>query len=306
MIIFCGHFPDGALHFTEEELEDETRAEWYLRQMLGSANFKGGPLLHILSGNLGFQIEHHLFPDLPSNRYAEIAVRVRALCEKYDMPYTTGPLHQQYGQALRTIMKLSLPNAHDVARDQPEPPSPSVDRGRRTDDERPIAAYRDRRLDYAERETRHERRRDALDDLDRKWVTQCALSRICGVCARAARPAGRVPRHAEEVGRNAFHFPPMHVECAQALLGLARLDRARDDGRLRVRPAEPRGRRPAPDVPAELAARVARRGRCASTNSLIERRQARLTAARLGPWRRHPPPRSTPAGARSGSPARTG
>ena len=69
-IIFCGHFPDGAVHFTEEELEDETRAEWYLRQMLGSANFEGGKLLHLMSGQLGYQIEHHLFPDLPSNRYA--------------------------------------------------------------------------------------------------------------------------------------------------------------------------------------------------------------------------------------------
>ncbi len=49
MIIFCGHFPDGAMHFTEEEIEDETRAEWYLRQMLGAANFEGGPLLHIMS-----------------------------------------------------------------------------------------------------------------------------------------------------------------------------------------------------------------------------------------------------------------
>ena len=94
VIIFCGHFPDGALHFTEEEIEDETRAEWYLRQILGAANFKGGPLLHIMSGNLGFQIEHHLFPDLPSNRYAEISVRVRELCDKYDIPYTTGPLLQ--------------------------------------------------------------------------------------------------------------------------------------------------------------------------------------------------------------------
>ena len=136
MIIFCGHFPDGALHFTEEELEDETRAEWYLRQMLGSANFEGGTLLHILSGSLGFQIEHHLFPDLPSNRYPEIAVKVRALCDKYDIPYTTGPLHRQYGQALRTIMKLSLPNGMTSC-DQPEPPSPSIDRGRKTDAERP-------------------------------------------------------------------------------------------------------------------------------------------------------------------------
>ncbi|WP_182525918.1 fatty acid desaturase family protein [Nocardioides dongkuii] len=136
VIIFCGHFPDGALHFTEEELEDETRAEWYLRQMLGSANFDGGRLLHILSGSLGFQIEHHLFPDLPSNRYPEIAVKVRALCEKYDIPYTTGPLHRQYGQALRTIMKLSLPNSWTES-DQHDPPTPSRDRKRRSDDERP-------------------------------------------------------------------------------------------------------------------------------------------------------------------------
>jgi linoleoyl-CoA desaturase len=93
-------------------------------------------MLHILSGNLGFQIEHHLFPDLPSNRYAEIAVKVRALCEKYDIPYTTGPLHRQYGQALRTIIKLSLPNRM-TSSDQPEPPTPSRDRKRRTDDERP-------------------------------------------------------------------------------------------------------------------------------------------------------------------------
>ncbi len=137
VIIFCGHFPDGALHFTEEEIEDETRSEWYLRQVLGAANFNGGPLLHILSGNLGFQIEHHLFPDLPSNRYAEISERVQALCEKYDLPYTTGPLHQQYGQALRTIIKLSLPNRF-TSSDQHEPASEEGERRRRTDEERPV------------------------------------------------------------------------------------------------------------------------------------------------------------------------
>jgi len=135
MIIFCGHFPDGALHFTEEELEDETRSEWYLRQMLGSANFTGGPLLHVMSGNLGYQIEHHLFPDLPSNRYAEISVKVRELCAKYDIPYTTGPLHRQYGQALRTIMKLSVPNSW-TSSDQPEPPGPVAERRRKSDEER--------------------------------------------------------------------------------------------------------------------------------------------------------------------------
>jgi fatty acid desaturase len=109
MIIFCGHFPDGAEKFTEEELEDESKAEWYLRQLLGSANFEGSRFLHVMAGSLGYQIEHHLFPDLPSNRYPEIAERVRALCEKYELPYTTGPLYRQYGQTLRTIFRLSLP-----------------------------------------------------------------------------------------------------------------------------------------------------------------------------------------------------
>ncbi|KRD07696.1 fatty acid desaturase [Mycobacterium sp. Root265] len=110
MVIFCGHFPDGAEKFTKEEFEQETHAEWYLRQMLGSANFHAGPIMAFMSGNLCYQIEHHLFPDLPSNRYAEIAERVQALCEKYDLPYTTGPLLRQYSQSFWTIAKLALPN----------------------------------------------------------------------------------------------------------------------------------------------------------------------------------------------------
>ncbi|MGV9867629.1 fatty acid desaturase family protein [Rhodococcus koreensis] len=110
VVIFCGHFPDGAEKFTVDEYENETRHEWYLRQMLGSANFDSGKIMGFMSGNLSYQIEHHLFPDLPSNRYPEIAVKVRALCEKYDLPYTTGSLAKQYLLALRTIHKLALPD----------------------------------------------------------------------------------------------------------------------------------------------------------------------------------------------------
>ena len=83
--------------------------------MLGAANFKAGSLLAFSSGNLCYQIEHHLFPDLPSNRYAQIAVRVRALCTKYDLPYTSGSLAHQYLLTLRTIHKLALPNRFLVA-----------------------------------------------------------------------------------------------------------------------------------------------------------------------------------------------
>ena len=108
-VIFCGHFPDGAEKFTADVLENETQGEWYLRQMLGAANFNAGPLLAFSSGNLCYQIEHHLFPDLPSNRLAQIAVRVRELCDKYDLPYTTSSFARQYLLVLRTIHKLALP-----------------------------------------------------------------------------------------------------------------------------------------------------------------------------------------------------
>jgi linoleoyl-CoA desaturase len=121
-VIFCGHFPDGAEKFTKTDMIGETKGEWYLRQMLGSANFEGGPVLRFMSGNLCHQIEHHLFPDLPSNRLHEVSVRVRALCDKYDLPYTTGSFLVQYGKAWRTIAKLSLPNKYlrDSADDAPE------------------------------------------------------------------------------------------------------------------------------------------------------------------------------------------
>ena len=121
-VIFCGHFPDGAEKFTKRDLEGETKGQWYLRQMLGSSNIDAGPVMAFMTGNLSYQIEHHLYPDLPSNRLAEIAVRVGQVCDKYDLPYTTDSLLMQYGKAWRTIAKLSLPNRYlsDSPDDAPE------------------------------------------------------------------------------------------------------------------------------------------------------------------------------------------
>ena len=92
MIIFCGHFPEDTQEFSIEETKAETRGMWYFRQILGSANLTGGKLFHILSGNLSFQIEHHLFPDIPAHRHAEIAPEVQEICQRYGIPYNTGSL----------------------------------------------------------------------------------------------------------------------------------------------------------------------------------------------------------------------
>jgi fatty acid desaturase len=110
-VIMCGHFPEGVETFEQPELDEgETRAQWYLRQMLGSANISGSPLLHLLTGNLSHQIEHHLFPDLPSNRYREIAPRVRELFERYGLRYHVAPMPQQVASAWHKVLRLSLPN----------------------------------------------------------------------------------------------------------------------------------------------------------------------------------------------------
>jgi fatty acid desaturase len=130
LVICCGHFADGAEKFTPATLENETKPEWYLRQMLGSANFRAGPVMAFMSGNLCYQIEHHLYPDLPSNRYAEIAQRVEAVCAKYDLPYTTGPLARQYLLTLRTIFKLALPDRFLTATADDAPETASEDKFR--------------------------------------------------------------------------------------------------------------------------------------------------------------------------------
>ena len=130
IVIVCGHFVDGAEKFTPAVVENETKPEWYLRQMLGTANFNAGPVMRMMSGNLCYQIEHHLFPDLPSNRYPEIAVRVQAILAEYDLPYTTGPLIRQFWHTVRTICKLSLPDQFLTATSHDAPETASEERFR--------------------------------------------------------------------------------------------------------------------------------------------------------------------------------
>jgi linoleoyl-CoA desaturase len=109
-VIMCGHFPEGVETFEKKSIEGETRGDWYVRQMLGAANITGSRFMHVMSGNLSHQIEHHLFPDLPSNRYAEVAPKVRALFDKYELNYHSAPLPKQVYSAWHRIVRLSLPN----------------------------------------------------------------------------------------------------------------------------------------------------------------------------------------------------
>jgi fatty acid desaturase len=110
-VIMCGHFPEGVETFQIDELpEEETRGHWYLRQMLGSANVSGPAWLHVLTGNLSHQIEHHVFPDLPSNRYGQIAPQVRRIFEQHDLHYHSASLPRQVFSAWHKVVRLSVPS----------------------------------------------------------------------------------------------------------------------------------------------------------------------------------------------------
>lgn len=109
-VIMCGHFPEGVETFEVDALDQsETRGRWYVRQMLGSADISGPWLLHVLCGNLSHQIEHHVFPDLPSNRYSEVAGPVRELFERHGLTYHSRPLLRQVASAWHKVLRLSLP-----------------------------------------------------------------------------------------------------------------------------------------------------------------------------------------------------
>lgn len=114
-IIFCGHFTEHICTFSRESTEGETKGQWYLRQVLGSSNIRGGRLLHLMSGNLSHQVEHHLYPDIPANRYAEMAPRVQAVCARHHVPYNTGSFGHQLWTVMKRIARYSLPGGGQKA-----------------------------------------------------------------------------------------------------------------------------------------------------------------------------------------------
>lgn len=93
-----------ATHLTEPlQPEDalNNKGKWYVSQLDSSVNFKGSRWQSILWGHLNYQVEHHLFPDIPAHRYPDIAIEVQQVCEKFDLPYKS---NDNWRQAIRNYM----------------------------------------------------------------------------------------------------------------------------------------------------------------------------------------------------------
>ncbi len=111
-VIFCGHFTEQAHIYTHLDA-NESKGDWYVRQILGSSNIQGSKWFHLLTGNLSHQIEHHIFPDMPARHYARIAPQVQVICQKYGLSYNTGRFGRQFKQVIGRIKHFSKPSAEE-------------------------------------------------------------------------------------------------------------------------------------------------------------------------------------------------
>ena len=90
--------------------------DWAIHQVETTVDFAPrNRLLSLYIGGLNYQIEHHLFPDLPAHRYPELAPRVQAICAKYGLRYNTGSFWKQYGSVLGGLVRRALPPVRRAA-----------------------------------------------------------------------------------------------------------------------------------------------------------------------------------------------
>ena len=86
----------------------DTRIDFLSRQVLTSRNIRGGRAVDWLMGGLNLQIEHHLFPSMPSSSLRRAQPIVRAYCAEQGVPYTEAGLLESYGIVVRHLNRVGL------------------------------------------------------------------------------------------------------------------------------------------------------------------------------------------------------
>lgn len=109
LVIACGHCVKGIKVFSESEVKALPVEHWWVRQVESSANFMSGRFLSILTGHLGYHVEHHLFPDIPSCRYPEMAPTVRQICIRHNVEYNTASFSRRLIELFFRVLVFSLP-----------------------------------------------------------------------------------------------------------------------------------------------------------------------------------------------------
>jgi fatty acid desaturase len=103
IVIATNHVGDDIYRF-ESETKPRTD-DFYMRAVIGSANFRtGGDVNDFMHGWLNYQIEHHMWPDLSMRCYQRAQPKVKAICEKYGMPYVQENVFKRVGQLVDVMV----------------------------------------------------------------------------------------------------------------------------------------------------------------------------------------------------------
>ena len=112
IIITTNHTGDDLPYFKGRT---RRRGEFYVRQIAGSVNYRtGGDLNDFLHGWLNYQIEHHVWPDLTMRQYQLVQPKLKALCEKHDVPYLQESVWTRLRKTMRVMIGRDTQHAADI------------------------------------------------------------------------------------------------------------------------------------------------------------------------------------------------
>ncbi|MER7721376.1 acyl-CoA desaturase [Streptomyces flaveolus] len=90
-------------------IEEGTRLDFLRRQVLTSRNVRGGAFIDAFMGGLNYQIEHHLFPSMPTPALARAQVITERYCAELGVPYHQTGLLASHREALRHMRSVGEP-----------------------------------------------------------------------------------------------------------------------------------------------------------------------------------------------------
>jgi fatty acid desaturase len=90
-------------------LTEADQLDFLRRQVLTSRNVASSRLVDFVLGGLNYQIEHHLFPNMPRPNLRRAQPLIRAFCQQHDLPYTEASLFGSYAEAVRHLHAVGAP-----------------------------------------------------------------------------------------------------------------------------------------------------------------------------------------------------
>jgi fatty acid desaturase len=102
LVIGPNHTGDDVMMFDNKA---QNKGEFYLRQIVGSVNYSSGTnTLDFLHGWLNYQIEHHLWPNMTASQYQKVQPKVKAVCEKHNIPYIQQSVFKRLWKTLEVMV----------------------------------------------------------------------------------------------------------------------------------------------------------------------------------------------------------